>query len=351
MKKVFCAILLTCILLSCLSLYSCSSGEQKYSDYTFDYFDTYTEVSGYAKSNEDFKKVFSEVLAQLEEYHKLFTIYDRYEGINNLLTVNELHNGEHKAVKVDKKIIDMLLFSKEMYEKTDGNVNVAMGSVLSIWHTYREAGIKDKSKAALPNTEELQEAASHTDINDLIIDKEASTVFLSDPKMKLDVGAIAKGYAAEQIAKYLISQGITGYVLNIGGNVRAIGAHADGEPWLTGIENPSGDENAPYYNILELKGLSLVTSGSYQRFYTVNDKDYHHIISKDTLFPAEGYTSVSIVCESSAIADALSTALFCMSLNDGQALIDNLDQTEAMWVKSNGDIIYSKGFSKHIKET
>ncbi len=308
-----------------------------------------TSVTGYAQSQDEFDQAFNRISDLLKEYHQLFTIYDRYDGINNLTTVNELSGGIHKPVKVDRKIIDMLLFSKDMYSKTNGRVNIAMGSVLSIWHEYRQNGIENPSTAKLPTMDELTEAAKHTDIEKLIIDEQASTVFLSDPEMLLDVGAIAKGYAVEQIAQTLIQSGITGYVLNVGGNVRAIGLRGDKTPWVAGIDDPNGTESSPYYATLALEDRSLVTSGSYQRYYTVNGKDYNHIIDPDTLMPAERYISVSILCESSAVADALSTALFCMSVEDGTAILDSFGDVEAMWVSPDGDIQYSKGFSKYIQ--
>ncbi len=349
MKRFLCTILLISTLMCCLSFFSCTTPSKKYSNYTFDYFDTVTSVTGYSQNQEAFDEVFDSIVVLLREYHQLFTIYDRYDGINNLKTVNELSNGVHKPVKVDRKIIDMLLFSKDMYEKTNGSVNVAMGSVLSIWHEYRQDGLNDPSIAKLPPMDKLTEAAKHTDIEKLIIDEKNSTVFLSDPEMLLDVGAIAKGYAVEMVARSLIEKGVTGYVLNVGGNVRAIGLRGDNTPWVAGIDNPNGTENAPYYATVGLENRSLVTSGSYQRYYTVEGKDYNHIIDAQTLMPSERYISVSILCESSAIADALSTALFCMSVEDGKRILSQFDDTEAMWVSADGDIEYSDGFKKHIQ--
>ena len=344
MKKLFCAILLLiCILLGMFSFSSCTKGREKFSAYSFDYFDTVTTVTGYASDKQEFDQIYSEAEALLKEYHQLFTIYDRYEGINNLLTVNELHDGVHVPVKVDEKIIDMLTFAKEMYAKTNGKVNIAMGSVLSIWHDYRKAG------TVLPPTDKLEAASKHTDINDLIIDKENSTVFLADPQMRLDVGAIAKGYAAEKLAQYLLSKGVAEYVINIGGNVRALSAYEGKTPWSVGIENPNGTSDEPFYAVLNIENLSLVTSGSYQRFYTVDGKSYHHIISPDTLMPAEGYTSVSILCEDSGMADALSTALFCMSVEEGKSVLESFDGLEAMWVRTSGEIIYSDGFLNYLQ--
>lgn len=335
------------VLLSAVTLFSCEEKLEKYSEYSFEYFDTVTSITGYEKSQEDFDAVSDQILQELGEYHRLFTIYKRYEGLNNLCVINQLDDGVHSTVKVDGRIIDMLLYAKDIYYKTGGKVNIAMGSVLSIWHEYREEGSNDPASAKLPPVEKLEEAAKHTDIENMVIDKEAGTVFLSDPQMKLDVGAIAKGYAVEMVAKSLEEQGITGYVLNVGGNVRTIGRKGDGEKWLAGIENPSDDGDA-YLQYLELEGESLVTSGSYQRFYVVDGKSYHHIIDSETLMPSELYTSVSVVCKSSADGDALSTALFCMSIEEGKALLETIDGAEAMWLLPDGTMVFSDGFEAFV---
>ncbi len=331
-----------------VSLTACEKKPNKYSAYSFDYFDTVTSIVGYAASQEEFDRVSSEVLCQLEEYHKLFTIYHRFDGMENLCTINELKDGAHRTVTVDRRIIDMLLYAKQMYVKTDGKVNIAMGSVLSIWHDYREAGMDEPWNAKLPPMDQLTEAAKHTDIEHLVIDEKNNTVTLTDPAMTLDVGAIAKGYAVEMVAKSLEKQGITGYVINVGGNVRVIGQKGDGSPWTAGIENPQEDEREPYLAYLSLTGQSLVTSGSYQRYYVVDGKRYHHIIDPLTLMPSEGFLSVSIVCQSSADGDALSTALFCMTPEQGRALIESLPDTEAMWVMADGTKITSSGFDRYI---
>ena len=349
-KRYFAILLLFSLLLNACMLSACAKPKEKYSSYSFDYFDTVTTITGYAESKEEFDRISAEIMAELETYHRLFTIYDRYEGLNNLCTINTLYDGEHREVKVDRKIIDMLLFSKEMYQKTGGKVNVAMGSVLSIWHEYRQRGINDPSSAELPPMDKLVKAAEHTDFEKVIIDEENNTVFLSDPQMRLDVGAIAKGYAVEKAAQTLIEQGISGYVINVGGNVRAIGTRAGGEKWLAGIEDPNGTDDAPYFATVALESRSLVTSGSYQRYYIVDGKNYNHIIDPDTLMPADIYTSVSILCESSALADALSTALFSLSIDRGKELIGDLEGVEAMWVLTNGEIKYSSGFSNYISK-
>lgn len=344
LKRTFSLFIAVLLLAACLSLSSCGKTKEKYSAHSFDFFDTVTTVTGFAESKEEFDDVSAYVLAELGAYHRLFDIYKRYDGMENLCTVNELVDGAHRTVKVDTRIIEMLEYAKEMYEKTGGKVNIAMGSVLSIWHEYRSAGINEPWAAELPPMDKLREAAEHTDINSLVIDKENGTVTITDPEARLDVGAIAKGFAVEMVARELEKKGITGYVLNVGGNVRTVGTKADGKPWTVGVENPMDDENNPYIAYLGLAGESLVTSGSYQRYYVVDGKRYHHIIDPATLMPSEGFLSVSILCESSAMGDALSTALFCMDVESGMALIESIDGAEAMWVLPDGKTERTSGF-------
>ncbi len=342
MKRYFC--LITALVLICCSFCGCAAQKKKYTAYSMDYFDTMISVTGYETEKATFDAHADAIIAQLGEYHQLYTIYHRFEGMENLCTVNELVNGVHRTVSVDRRIIDLLLYAKEMYTLTDGRMNVAMGSVLSLWHNYRAIGMDTPEKATLPPMEQLQEAAKHTDIEKMVIDEENNTVTLTDPKMKLDVGAIAKGYATEQVAKAMEQEGLSGYILNVGGNVRAIGGRGDGSDWSVGIENPEGGD---YFAYLNLNGMSVVTSGSYQRFYYVGGKPYHHIIHPDSLMPAEGYLSVSVLCKDSGMADALSTALFCMPQEEGLALIEKTDGAEALWVTQDGEKTASSGWSQY----
>ncbi len=343
-------LILLVLLLIALLLPSCTPQMKKFSAYSLDYFDTATTITGYETSQAEFDRISGEILSLLGEYHQLYTIYHRYDGLENLCTVNSLENGKHPKVTVDRRIVDMLLYAKEMYALTDGTMNIALGGVLSIWHDYRTAGLDDPSSAALPPKDALSEAARHTDINDLIIDEEACTVWIADPSMTLDVGAIAKGYAVEMAAEMLEERGISGYVINVGGNVRTVGTKPEGELWLAGIENPVPDADEPYAVYLHLAGESVVTSGSYQRYYTVGGKNYHHIIDAKTLFPAEGYLSVSVICKDSALGDALSTALFCMPYEAGLTLVESLPDVEALWIMNDESRQVSSGFARYTAE-
>lgn len=342
MKK-FVSLLL--IFLLALPLVGCKGKYEKFTDYSFDSFDTVTTIIGFENEKKFFDTNTKKIKEWLMEYHKLYDIYKSYEGITNLYTIN---HSQGKAVKVDSRIIDLLEYSKTLYQKTNGKLNVAMGSVLSIWHYYRTNGLNKPEEATLPNKDDLQAAAKHINFDDVVIDSTAQTVLIKDKKLTLDVGAIAKGYAAQKVAERMEAAGMTGYILNIGGNVKIVGTRPDGEKWAIGIENPDTTSDKPYAEELKLESMSLVTSGSYQRFYIVDGKNYHHIIDPDTLHPAEYFASVSILCEDSTLADGLSTTLFCLSYEDGKKLLKNFDSVSALWITKDGKKLYSNGFENYI---
>lgn len=329
-----------------LSYYQNNMQPEQYKKYYIDVFDTATQFIGYADSEEEFTER-SEILKnELSRYHKLYDIYNNYEGINNLKTINS--NAGIAPVKVDQEIIDLLKFSIDLYEKTDGEINIAMGSVLTIWHNYRTWGINSPESATLPSMESLQNAAEHTNINDIIIDEEASTVYLADPEMSLDVGSIGKGYAVQRVAEYARELGYDSLVINCGGNVAAIGTKADNNNWIFGIQNPDLEAENTVLKRVSIADRCLVTSGDYQRYYTVDGVEYCHIIDPDTLMPADYYKSVSIIANDSGLADALSTALFNMPYEEGLALINNIEDAEAIWVFEDGSIKYSENFGNYI---
>ncbi len=312
-------------------------------------FDTVTQIVSYMDRKEEFSEQVNQIHDDLEQYHKLYDIYTDYSGFVNIKVIND--NAGKQPVMVDRRIIDLLLFAKEAYRKTNGKVNVALGSVLSIWHDYRERGTEDPENAKLPPMDLLKEAAQHSDINKVIINESASTVFLEDPDMSLDVGAIAKGFAVEQVSKGAIRRGFTSGLISVGGNVKVIGTkNSSKEPWNVGIQNPASSGGKSNLRVVNISDQSLVTSGNYSRYYTVNGKEYHHIINPDTLYPAEYFTAITIVCKDSGEADALSTAVYNMPLQDGLGLIESLPNTEAFWVLSNGEQKFSTGFQKLLAE-
>lgn len=342
MKKLLLLLLIISLSISSICLTSCEKKEESPLPKTKNYYDLFNTVStfySYADDSEDEFKENSELAYNtLREYHRLFDIYYEYDGINNLATVNRMA-GEG-PVKVDERLIDFLLFAKEMYVLTNGRTNIALGGVLSLWHDARE-GMDLLGNSVPPDRDKLIDASHHTSIDSIIIDREASTVEITDSALSIDVGAIGKGYAVERAKEVLVSKGVTSYVLNVGGNIATIGTKTKDQGWKTAIKNPNDPTSYSLY--VELSDTSCVTSGSYERYFTYEGKRYHHLIDPDTLMPAEYFGSVTVITEDSGLADALSTALFLMSYEDGLSLVESLKGVEAVWIFENGEVRTSPG--------
>ena len=328
-----------------LLLAGCVPAQQKAQDkqYTatfLDLFDTVTTIVGRAESEEAFTLKAQAVHDALEEYHRLFDIYNDYEGVANLKSVND--NAGVAPVQVDEKIIRLIADAKAYCKMTGGRTNPAMGSVLVLWHEARNDSLNDPANAYLPDDDALRQAAQHVDLAGVVIDEAASTVYIPDPGMRLDVGAVAKGWAVQRVCE----QSPEGLLISVGGNVCATGPKdAGGTPWVIGIQDPDSDE---YLHTIYLSKGSVVTSGDYQRAYQVGDKLYHHIIDPDTLYPSEYWRSVTVVCPDSGLADALSTALFVLPLDKGMQLAEECG-VQAMWLAPDGSRHYTAGFDKMIR--
>ena len=333
------------ILLTVLGVVLCGcaapakQGQKQYTATFLTLFDTVTTIVGHAESEAAFKEQAQRIHDDLLVYHQLFDIYNDYDGVNNLKTVND--RAGIGPVQVDRAVIELLLDCRHYYELTEGRVNVAMGSILRLWHDAREEGIRDPANAALPDRDLLEAAANHIRFEDIVIDETASTVYIPDEAMSLDVGAVAKGWATQRVAE----KAPAGMLISVGGNVCATGPKQGESPWVIGIQNPAGGE---YLHTIYVTGESVVTSGDYQRTYTVDGTPYHHIIDPDTQMPGGYWRSVSIVCRDSALADALSTALFLLPLQEGRELAAKCG-AEALWVDGEGNEFMTSGFESIIR--
>lgn len=354
MKKI--TKVITSLLLAVMVFSGCQSAPKeevktKYRDTFFKYFDTVTTVIGYADSEEEFNGHFEDIKGEFKRLHELFDIYNNYDGINNIKTIND--NAGKKPVKVDPVIIDLLKFSKEWYGKTNGKANIAMGAVLRVWSQYREDAEYDPDNAKIPPMDLLREKNEHTDINKVIIDEEAGTVYLEDPEMSLDVGAVAKGYAAEYVADKMHEQGYTNLIISAGGNVKALDKPLDGvrDRWGIGIQNPDQSIFTDEASLDTVFGnnIAIVTSGDYQRFYVADGKKYHHLIDADTLMPGTQFKAVTVVMEDSGLADFMSTTLFLSTLEEGKEMLSQIEGAHALWVTHDNEVIITDGFSAMLK--
>jgi len=356
MKKILNLLLVA----SMLMLTGCVKNYKLYSDYIVGPFDTITTYMSYASSQEEFDEQCQLVDEKLTYYDQLFNRYTSYDGVNNIYTINK--NAGKSAVSVEQPIIDLIELSIERSKTISSKVNIAFGSVIEVWHNYREDAESNNGVGEVPTLNELKEANKHTSLESIKIDKDKKTVYIDDSRVSLDLGATAKGYAIELIKDDLIEMGVDNFLLSGGGNVASYGKRKmikEGDYYLdscqekfcVGIQSPgdgnfshSSDEDSENEAVLAVQGESIVTSGDYQRFYQdANGIKYHHLIDPDTLYPSVNFRSVSIITEDSGLADFLSSAVFLMSYEDGLKLINSLDGVEAIWLLEDGKIRHSNG--------
>lgn len=339
----------------------CSKKYELMSHYITGPFDTITTYMSYVSSEDEFNEQCDYIEEQLNYYDQLFDKYNTYNGMNNLKTIND--NAGKKAIEVDQPLIDLLNLSIERNQKISSKVNIAFGSVINIWHDYREEAESHDGVGTVPSDVELEKANQHTSIDSIEIDEKKKTVYINDALASIDVGATAKGYAIELIKDGLIEMGVDNFLLSGGGNVASHGQRKiqkEGEFYLddcadkfcVGIESPqdgnyaasADDPDSENEAVLVVQGESIVTSGDYQRFYQdVNGVRYHHLIDPETLYPAVHFRSVSIITEDSGLADFLSSAVFLMEYEEGLKLVNSLDGVEAIWLLEDGKIKMSDG--------
>lgn len=332
-----------------------TDGLNKYSNYFFDSFDTVTQTAVFAATDEEGYKYSKYIKDRMADLHKEFSSFDAYEGINNVYTIND--QAGKNPVQVSDELFDLIESALADYKNYSYKNDISFGRVTEIWRRamdiYGEEG-HDHDNKALPSFEELKAADSFTNIDNVVLDKENKTVFITNPNTKLDVGAVAKGYAVELVAQELEAMGAKSVLISAGGNVRAIGGPSDGkrDKWAVGIQNPQAhgqDLTDSIKEILYVNGKSVVTSGDYERYFTVDGKNYHHIIDVDTLYPADHFRSLTIVTDSSALADFLSTAVFCMDVDAGFDLINSIEGVEGFWILKDGSTVHTPGMEAYME--
>jgi FAD:protein FMN transferase len=197
----------------------------------------------------------------------------------------------------------------------------------------------------VPSNEEIARLIPLVAWETVETDPQASTVFLPEPGMRLDLGGIAKGFAADEVRTILQDSGVNSAIVNLGGNVLTIGTKPDGSLFNIGIQNPAEDRGT-YIMIVSISDTTIVSSGPYERYFRVGETLYHHILDPDSGYPVHSEVGgVSIFSESSFIADALSTAFFVMGIERGMALVESLAGIDAAAVTWDNQIIVSSGFT------
>lgn len=286
------------------------------------FFDTFIQISLYDSQDET---VLDGCMELAGRYEALFSRTKEGSDIRNI------NQAKGKPVTVDKETVALLQCALSYAEETDGTFDPTIGAASSLWNFNTEP------KGPVPEDKAIEEALSHIGYEKVNI--EGTRVSLQDPNMQLDPGAIAKGYIADRMKDYLVSRGVNSALINLGGNVLAIGEKPDGSPFHVGIQTPF-DSRGSVVRTVPVRGKSLVSSGNYERYFEADGILYHHILDPATGYPADsGVLGVTILAEHSVDADALSTICFLMGKDAGMELIEQTDGAEALFITGTpGDI-------------
>lgn len=317
--------LLFLLVFSFLPLTGCSAAAEPISRTGF-YFDTVIGITLYGTKEE----------ALLDG---CFSLAEAYENLLSKTKENsdiwKINHAEGSPVTVSEDTLTLLKAAVHYARLSDGKVDPTIGAVSRLWD-FTASG-----SHAVPSASELSAALSHVDYHTIIIS--GSTVSLKDPGAEIDLGFIAKGYIADRMKDYLLSMGVESALINLGGNVLAIGGRPDGTPFCIGIQKPFAAAGTAAYT-LPVTGLSVVSSGIYERYFEEGDQIYHHILDTKTGYPIRNnLLQVTILSSSSMDGDALSTACFVLGLEEGMELIESLEDTEAVFLTSDGSIHATKG--------
>lgn len=260
----------------------------------------------------------------LDGLKKLCEKYDTmFSATNTDSELYKLNHANGQPFTVSSETANLIQEGIHYSELSGGAFDLTIEPVSALWDFKAD-------KPTVPSSDAIAQAVSHVDYTK--VDIQDNTVTLEDPEAGIDLGAIAKGYIADQVKTYLKKQGIKHAIINLGGNVDVIGTKPDGSKYNIGIQKPF-DESGEAITSVQLKDQTVVTSGIYERYFKKNEKLYHHILDPRTGYPCENNLySVSIITDSSTKADALSTTCFLLGYEKGMELIQSMDGVEAIFI-------------------
>lgn len=320
------------ITLSALSLFLLSGCSKDQTDQTLTYtdslFDTVISVQIYDSADESL----------IDNCKEICTKYDdMFSNTKNDSEISKINNANGQAVEVSDDTISLLKTAIHYGDISNGKFDITISPVSSLWDFQSE-------DPEIPDATDIQSALTHVNYKNIQIN--GNQVSLTDSEAAIDLGGIAKGYIADQLKDYLESQGVEHAMINLGGNVLAIGKKPDGSDYNIGIQKPFDTTGDPITSV-KIADQSVVTSGDYQRYFKKNGKIYHHILNPSTGYPYDnGLSSVTIITDSSVNADALSTTCFALGLDDGMKLVNSTDHVEAVFITSDDKLHYSDHFPK-----
>lgn len=278
--------------------------------------------------------------ACLQNIEECFSLIDDYEHLfSATLEDSDIWNINHshgKPVTVSDDTASLLQTALHYSELTGGRVDLTVLPLSELW----DFGSGGNSR--VPDETAIQKAVTHIDYR--AVKLEGNTVTLTDTHAAVDLGFIAKGYIADRLKDYLLSQGVESACISLGGNLITIGNKPDGQPYRIGIQRPFADEGE-IITAIDVTDASVVSSGIYERYFYENDILYHHLLDTQTGYPTDNnIAGVTILASTSVEADALSTTCYFLGLDKGMELIESLNGVEALFITKDGSLHTSDGF-------
>lgn len=336
LMKVISASLLSLMILSgCSSKDRNDSAEKDSSPLTETEFYMGTVISISLFDHKD-KKIIDEAFERVKSIESQLSINEEGTEIDK---INEAAGIE--AVKVSEDAFTNIKRGLEYSKKTEGTFDITIGPLVKLW----SIGLPE---AKVPTEEEIKAAINYIDYTKVELNEEEHTVFLEEEGMMLDLGSIAKGYTADVIADLLKSHKVENALIDLGGNIFALGQNPEGRPWKIGIQNPL-DTRGEIVGHVSVKNKSVVTSGIYERFLEQDGKKYHHLLNPFTGYPYDNeLMGVTIISDKSIDGDALSTSVFSKGLQGGMEFIEGIEDVDAIFITKENKIYITSGIKDNF---
>lgn len=271
----------------------------------------------------------------VEEVRRIERLLTTFSDFSETHKINE--DAGLSPVKVSPEFFSLIERSIKISSITDGAFDISYGSIdKSLWNF-------DLTMKSLPDPELALESVSLIDYRNIILNKEAQTVFLKSQGMRIGFGGIGKGYAADMAMKILKREGIASGIVNAAGDLITWGKQLNGKDWTVGIADP--DQTNRPFSALNISNMAIATSGNYEKFVSINGKRYSHTINPKTGLPVTGVKSVSVICPSAELADALATPIIVMGVKVGLNLVNQLQQVACIIIDDNDQLFASNNIN------
>ncbi|MEZ4978307.1 MAG: FAD:protein FMN transferase [Chitinophagales bacterium] len=279
------------------------------------------------------------VFAGIQEVYRIECFLSSWKDSSETSAINR--NAGKQAVKVSLELYDLLLRSKKISALSNGYFDVSFASINKLWQFNQQEQLA-------PDSALVKQSIQKINYKNIVLDSVSSSVFLLEEGMKIGFGAIGKGYAADRAKELMKNLGAESGVVNAGGDVLAWGTKLDGSLWTIGIADPAHKNEI--LSTIEIDNFAIVTSGDYERYLTIKEERYGHIINPKTGYPVKGVLSVTVLAPTAELADALATTIFILGEEEGIALANHLKGVECILINAENKFFFSEGIQLNLFE-